>query len=287
MVDARERRKAVDDDDLMPHFPIAVIGAEHLQSRDGIPPGTRLEWPLDRRELKFKIEGGKPGSLEIVQGALRRGTPNLPLGPGALPLGTPRSAADFAWGAQMGFAAPKFTQIDPRCFHDKDSHGLMVSRVIVDRGRLSSHGFAPEKMGWYYFDDTLSGGGQKAARPYSNKVALEILDVTGIRLVARDLDGERSDEEVALKGAEDTWVEITVANMDDGRLPERNPDPDPKPKEDADFKWFYELCANRQELVATLNGRLLPIPKPIGGGGPGAIQCMHATFADNTLVGDP
>lgn len=274
MVDARQRTKAVDFGTLAPHYPIVVVKTSNLKSRNGVPPGTRIEWRLDRRELKFVVEGGMPKDFVLVQGDLR-GDPPAGFN-GALPAGTPRQPEDFAWGVHMQRAAPQFAQIDPRCFEDAGSLGLVAARVVLDRGELANHGFDPDKIPRYFFDPTL--GGDQTVRPYTNKTSLEIKDVTGVRLVARDLDDLESPEELALMGSEGEWVEITVSNMDDGRLPERLPDPNQAAKPDVDFKWFYSLCADRGLLQATLNGRELPVPKPGTGGGPGAVQCMHATF---------
>lgn len=274
MVDARQRTKAVDFGTLAPHYPIAVIKTSNLKSRNGVPQGTRIEWRLDRRELKFVVEGGTPNDFVLVQGELRGAPPDG--ANGALPAGTPVRAEDFAWGVHMQRAAPDFAQIDPRCFQDAGSLGLVAARVVLDRGELANHGFDPDTTPRYFFDKTL--GGDQTARPYTNKTSLEIKDVTGVRLVARDLDDLLSPEELGLTGLEGEWVEITVSNMDDGRLPERLPDPNQLATPDVDFKWFYSLCANRGQLQATLDGKDLPIPKPGTDGGPGAVQCMHATF---------
>jgi len=278
MVDARTRTKAVDGGVLEPHFPIAVISTTNLKGRNGILPGTRLEWRLDRKELKFVIQDGTPKGFDLVQGALR-GAPapgSIP-DPGALPADTPLAPHDFAWGAHMQEAAPNFARIDPRCFQDAGSMGLVAARVVIDRGELANRAFDPEMTPRYFFDKTLSGG-DLAPRPFANTTSLEIKAVSGVQLVARDLDGLQSPEKLTLAGADNEWVEITVSNMDDGRLPERLPDPDLLPTEDADFRWFYSLCANRDQLAGVLNGRLLPVPEPVPGGGPGAVQCMHATF---------
>jgi hypothetical protein len=279
MVDARKWAQAVDSGKLKPHFPIAVIDAVNLQGQNGVPPGTRLEWRLDRRELKFVIADGTPKDFALVRG----GWTQPPFPQGTPQTATPTQADDFGWGAHMTSIAPSFATIDPDCFLDGPSSlGLTVARVVLDRGELANRGFAPATTPWYYFDSALGGGGPQAARPYSNKTTLELQSVHGVELVARDLDGQRPDDKVALTGPDGGWVEITVSNMDDGRLPEVMPDPNPQlnpaDSADTDFRWFYSLCANRSLLGSALSNNDLPYPKHSGGGGPGTVQCMHAMF---------
>jgi hypothetical protein len=282
MVDAREPRTAVDSSKLPPHFPIAYIEAENLAASNGVPSGTRLEWLLDRRELTFELADGKPTHFDLVQGALVAPTPLIPGKPTAP---VPRAATDFGWGAHMEAHAPDFAQIDPLCFQDAGSKGLVATRVVLTQGRLTNFAFDPNST-FYFFDASLGGPGNKEDRPYSNKVALEVRDVTGVKLVARDLDGKRPTERLDLTGPAGDWTTITVANLCDGRTPERNPLTTQEPKDDDDFRWFYELCENRQNLAAALNGASLPIPRIAPGhGGPGAVQCMRATFAASRLVG--
>jgi hypothetical protein len=178
----------------------------------------------------------------------------------------------------MRLAAPAFAQIDPRCFEDAGSMGLVAARVVVRRGELANHGFDPMQTARYKFADTLGGG--TAPRPFSNKASVEVRGVTSVKLVARDMDDLLPKDEMDLTSADNDWVEITIANADDGRLPERLPDPNPprQPTEDEDYRWFYSLCAKRGGLDAARNGASLPIPVRQGATGPGVVVCMNATF---------
>ena len=276
MVDARTWGKAVDTSDLKPHFPIAVIDAGNLLSSNGVPPG-RLEWRLDRRELSFDVQSSAANDFVLAQGAFSNG----PLAPGMKAVPTPLRQDDFGWGVHMQVPAPTFAKIDPACWKGPESKGLVAARAVIDRGRLATRGFTSATSAWYFFDPTL-GGGAWPARPYSNSTTLELQGLTGAALVAKDLDGLQAPLRVGLTGRDGEWVEITVSNMDDGRLPEHLPNqgqaPPVIPPEDIDFKWFYSLCANRGALQAALKGNMLPAPKHQGGGGPGVVQCFHAIF---------
>jgi hypothetical protein len=278
LVDARMRTTAIDGGALEPHYPVAVIKSANLKDASGVPPGTRLEWRLDRRELTFAVQDGTPREFVLVQGAVRGAPPQGAIAnPAVLPADTPKAADDFAWGAHMQLAAPNFARIDPRCFQDAGSLGLISARVLVRRGEMSTRGFDPERTARYSLDATL-GGGTSKPRPFTNKASLEIEGVTAIRLIARDMDDLLPHEEIALTGPENEWVEITIANADDGRLPERLPNPTSSETEDKDFRWFYSLCADRDRLGAALNQGSLPIPIRQGGAGPGAVVCMNLTF---------
>jgi hypothetical protein len=263
MADARKARKGIDGTDLTPHFPLLIVDSRFVPD-SSLPPGTQVVWPLDRLALRLKVEGGHPRNLVVSLGA------------------TGFSSDDFRWAPGMNEAAPNFTEIDPKCFEDLGSKGLVVTRFILDRGFLASHDFHPKQLPTFSFESNL--GSTANPRKMANRSALNMESVKKFSILWRHLDSKaRKEREFSLASPKGELVELNIGNFCDGCLPKRASEPSVKGYNDIDFRWHYELCRDRDTIPQYLQGKLLPIPKTKGSGGPGAIQCMSGGFASHNF----
>src|SRR4029077_14817579 len=263
MADSRKARKGIDGENLTPHFPLLIVDSRFVPN-SSLPPGTQVVWPLDRLALRLRADGGHPRNLVVA-------------------LGTPKLSNDFRWTPGMDEAAPNFTEIDPRCFEDSDSKGLVATRFTLDCGFLASHDFHPKQLPTFSFEPTL--GSTAKGRKMANRTALQLESVRQFSILWRHLDGrDKKEKRFDFVSSEGEMIDLNIGNFCDGCLPKKATEPPLVGHQDGDFRWHYELCKDRNDIPSTLpQGKLLPIPKTKGSGGPGAIQCMSGGFAPHNF----
>lgn len=256
MVDAGKHGTARDGQELAPHFPLLIVESRFVPGSD-LPPGTEVVWRLDRLALRFEVEGGMPERLNILS----------------------NSTDDFRLVPAMHEAAPDFTEIDPDCFDDRRSRGLVATRLILDRGRLGAHDFQPDRIPGFRFEGKLGNTSQEV-RKMANRAALHLDGVNRFQVMWRSMDGRETEKPFMLVAPANETLRFHIGNFCDGCLPRRIDDlPQVKEFEDVDFRWYYELCRDRGR-ISIRREESLPIPAiSDGGGGPGAIQCMGGRFA--------
>lgn len=271
LVDARKPRLAVDNVMLTPHFPRLYFNADLLVPAPQLPTGTELVVPLERKEVRFMIpytaEGANPFSL--VEGELDNDR-------------MPEDLKDFRWGLDMKELWPDFSEVDPAALEDSGSKGLTVARVVVDRGKLSSYQF---EGGPYW---TFRSSDKRA---FASRAAVDFSELDYFMLVVRDLDCGTV-EVFPLTSRNGEPVRIHVANLCNACRPkiiEPGP-PAALPKQDDDFRWYYEICANRGLLATDYAPGKQELPVPVlasdseesDGRGDVAAKCMRLTFAGST-----
>jgi hypothetical protein len=247
--DVSRPRDAADATALRRHRAMVQIKAENLSGLTNSKLDATLTWYFENQRLTFRPTDG-PTSLKTH---------------------------DLSNIINMEVVAPNFAKVDPAKL-DPTLGGQEVTQVLIDRGELTQE--APANEFWTFAPNPLSM--DTSVTQISSAIILTIPGLSKIELVAQPLGGGTSlVQELIPTGPK---ISITIANLCESN-PILWPTKNFKALPDQDFKWYFQLLSatDRIDLIRTLRGFSLPIPRPLGiPNGQGA-DCSPAKMAPTPI----
>jgi len=239
------------------HFPAIVVDADRVAGAGG---QTKLYWPITRKEITLHPEWAAP--TDEVD----------------LDLTSPSEDQDFRRVPDLGVIKPAAATINPAFRKDKESKGLVVARVILDKGYLRSLPVSSNLEIYFPNGDAFGTATDKAQ--FAHDALLSLPNLKKLVIEARDLDTGTVDKLPIFGGTD--LCEITIGNLCSdlwlSELGKLQPYPDlPGPGgalTDPDFEAFYTL--SNPEPKSDPKG---PVPTwPGGGGSTGGSKCHMVRF---------
>lgn len=255
-------RSGLDLDPLRPHAPVIACNSSILTNLGGLPDNLDLRLSFYRKELSF-VPVGDANSFGVIQGTA--------------------DGTDFNSTAHIKEIVDEstgVTLVQDACFKDSLSLGLIAARIHLDRGTLAVDKNKFDRK--LEFDIARSLGGTFAQRPLPDEASLTFSNVTGVNIVVRDLDSNKTDTLSFNAPGDDIHpTTVTVGNLcGDSWLPFKTGVGATllRPQIDDDFRWFYELFTLSSRSTWLKNLGRLPLPRPVpvrnGASGLQPVQCM-------------
>lgn len=277
----RERDvRAIDGTPLRYHRPFVTFPIRDIQPPisdvNGLPMAHGI-WYLNRERLLFDIteETGAMNDFNVRRPNLGDPHPEVP------EPRNPDHLASFTWVPDLTQVAPRHKTIDEDVVASSNVSQNVIAQVLIRRGSLRPFSFT---RAIWEFDRHLSEG-RAHRRNFAHEASLTLTRLTSANLISRPLDQGGVERKLPLTPASDGGiVTIKISNLCEVNPLQWFTTREPAP--DHDIKWFYEILSpgTKERLRADLDGRTLPIPRPvqflIGFGGPGSGNCIPIQTAN-------
>lgn len=193
---------------------------------------------------------------------------------------------DLQYIAKLEEIVPEYASVapihlsgNPNCeTADEPDAQKILAQFLIDSGILTTGG-EDSTVSWV-FPATVSG--EPVEANLTHEVFLELRGLTRASITATNFEGSTS-KVWHFEGAEDQWIEITVANLCDDNPLRWHTENDRLPP-DEDFRWHYQLLERKEDLRDALFSLDLPIPymAKIEGNGQGR-NCPPSLAAPSDL----
>lgn len=272
--------QAIDGTPLRYHRPFVTFPIRDIQPPipdvNGLPMAHGI-WYLNRERLLFDIveEAGAQNDFDVRRPNL--GDPH----PEVRDNGNPEHLASFTWVPDLTQVAPRHRSIDEAVVARTNVSQNVIAQVLIRRGSLRPFSFT---RAIWEFDRHLSGV-RAHRRNFAHEASLTFTRLTSATLVSGPIDADGVERALPLTPPEDVRiVRIKISNLCEVNPLQWFTTREPAP--DHDIKWFFEILspATKERLRADLDGRKLPVPRPVqfldGIAGPGSGNCIPIQTAN-------